>query len=220
MANLSHGYTNATTTAHGIVYKRYLGPDATRRHDQEREALTALRGYLPVPAVLGDDNGVLAIEHVPGVHAQELLDAGFGDRVLQLTGGLLRSLHALAPTLLSTSSAGEPGVVLVHGDFGPQNLLIDPETWTATALVDWEFSGRASAVEDIAWAEWIVRMHHPEQVRHLDSLFAAFGDRPPWRDRHDAMLRKCEWALEFVRRWGRSDDVWRARMAATAAFDE
>ena len=29
----------------------------------------------------------------------------------------------------------------VHGDFGPQNLLIDPDSLAVTAIVDWELAG-------------------------------------------------------------------------------
>jgi aminoglycoside phosphotransferase (APT) family kinase protein len=31
-------------------------------------------------------------------------------------------------------------------------------------VVDWEFAHLGDPVEDLAWCEWIVRMHHPEHV--------------------------------------------------------
>jgi len=34
------------------------------------------------------------------------------------------------------------------------------------------------------------------------------------------MLEKCRWALDFVRRWGKDDDLWRERIALTEAFRE
>jgi Phosphotransferase enzyme family len=49
-----------------------------------------------------------------------------------------------------------------HGDFGPNNILLDPATFTVTAVLDWERAGpRPDPVDDLAWCEWIVRIHHP-----------------------------------------------------------
>ena len=91
--------------------------------------------------------------------------------------------------------------MLVHGDFGPQNVLLDPETAVPTALVDWELTHIGHPVEDLAWAEWIVRTHHAAVVDRLPALFDGYGDRPAWADRHAAMIDKCHWALDFVGRW-------------------
>ena len=85
--------------------------------------------------------------------------------------------------------------MLLHGDFGPQNMLFDEGTLHMQALVDWEFTHAGDPVEDLAWAEWIVRTHHPHLAKALDALFAGYGHRPTWQRRQNAMLDKCRWAL-------------------------
>jgi aminoglycoside phosphotransferase (APT) family kinase protein len=40
-------------------------------------------------------------------------------------------------------------VCLVHGDFNPKNLLVDPETGTVTGLLDWEFAHAGLPVTDL-----------------------------------------------------------------------
>ncbi|WP_461012009.1 phosphotransferase [Streptomyces capparidis] len=48
----------------------------------------------------------------------------------------------------------------MHGDFGPNNVLLNPGTFEVTAVVDGEFAHLGDPVEDLAWCEWIVRTHH------------------------------------------------------------
>lgn len=43
-----------------------------------------------------------------------------------------------------------PGVVLVHGDYGPNNTLLDPAARQVTAVLDWEWAHAGDAVEDLA----------------------------------------------------------------------
>jgi aminoglycoside phosphotransferase (APT) family kinase protein len=40
-------------------------------------------------------------------------------------------------------------ICLVHSDFNPKNLLVDPETATITGLVDWEFAHAGSPYADL-----------------------------------------------------------------------
>ena len=40
--------------------------------------------------------------------------------------------------------------MIVHGDFGPQNVLIAGDN--ISALLDWEFAHAGQPVEDLAWA--------------------------------------------------------------------
>ena len=70
----------------------------------------------------------------------------------------------------------------MHGDYGPQNVLLDPAALQITAVLDWEWAHAEHPVEDIAWCEWIIRMHHPRLVSQLGVFFDAYGgDIPPWR---------------------------------------
>jgi len=75
-----------------------------------------------------------------------------------------------------------------HGDFGPNNVLFDPVTMRVTALLDWEFSGIGDAIDDIAWCDWIVRMHHPAATVALPKFFEAYGCTPAWEKRRSAWL--------------------------------
>jgi aminoglycoside phosphotransferase (APT) family kinase protein len=215
-----HGYTNRTDRIAGGVRKTYEGPDAQQRSRAEYVALTGLAGRMPVPAVIErQDDAALVIEFVEGAHGQELIDAGHSSEVLTSCGALLRRLHALDPAIVGSSqSAG----VICHGDFGPNNVLLDPAGHNVRALLDWEFSGVGGAIVDIAWCEWIVRMHHPAAVDHLPAFFDAYGARPPWPIRQQAMLDRCRWLEAFARRWDADDGVrlWQESARATADWAE
>jgi aminoglycoside phosphotransferase (APT) family kinase protein len=112
--------------------------------------------------------------------------------------------------------------VLVHGDFGPQNMLFDEVTAEATAIVDWELAHLGDGVDDLAWAEWIVRTHHPHLVGSLPALFEGYGQEPAWVRRHASMIAKCEWALGFVQRWdprnAPAGALWHDRLEATRRY--
>jgi hypothetical protein len=217
---LRHGYTNATTTDGRSVVKRYRGPDAEQRQQNEVTALAGLAGRLPVPPVLAVADGEVSMGLLPGRSGQELLEDKPG-AVLYAAGRLARRVATVELSSLALD-ATPTGTVLVHGDFGPQNLLLDEDTAEPTALLDWEFAHVGHPVEDIAWAEWIVRMHHPHLVPALPALFAGYAAESPWRVRQESMLARCRWLLGFVRRWpdpsGAGVELWQGRLAATAGF--
>jgi hypothetical protein len=58
---LPHGYTNATSLQSRQVVKRYLGPDAVMRRQDEIKALTFLAGRFPVPALLGQNESSIML---------------------------------------------------------------------------------------------------------------------------------------------------------------
>ena len=159
------------------------------------------------------------MERLPGRPGQDLVDEGHGSRVMHAAGALLRELQALPPEVVP-GLAGE-GPVLVHGDFGPQNMLFDAE-YRVTGLLDWEFAHRGQAIDDLAWAEWILRMHHDADSRALEGLYAGYGRRPPWERRHAAMLARCEELRTRCAREGQqaAATMWAARTDATAGWDE
>ena len=205
---LPHGYTNDTRSDGSVVVKRYQGPDWAVRRRREQTILERLRGRLPVPALLGGDETSLCTGFVAGVHGQELIEAGHAEQVLRACGLMLRRIHEI-----------DPEQVLVHGDYGPNNVLLDPETFAVTAVLDWEWAHAGDPVEDLAWCEWIVRMHHPDHVDALDEFFAAYGNRPPWALRHQAMLAQCQALLELCRRQtAEAANLWRQRLSITAAW--
>ncbi len=113
--------------------------------------------------------------------------------------------------------------MIQHGDFGPNNLLFDADSGSATAVLDWEFSGIGDPVTDIAWCEWIVRMHHPDVVNELPVFFDAYGSTPPWTLRKDTMIRRCRWLTDFTHRWDPHGDAvaaWRERTRTVEGWHE
>jgi tRNA A-37 threonylcarbamoyl transferase component Bud32 len=223
MRLLPHGYTNRTSTHRTAgdavrVEKTYQGPDARKRLGRERRALTELRDLLPVPEVYAAGAQALSLELLPGTHGQELIEQGHAADVLRACGLLLRRLHE--------ATAGGGARVLVHGDFGPNNVLLDSSTFAVTALLDWEFAHRGDRVEDLAWCEWIVRTHHARERAALAEFFAAYGGPvPAWDVRRAVMVARCRELREFCKRWEGGEDgpavrQWSRREAATAAWAE
>jgi tRNA A-37 threonylcarbamoyl transferase component Bud32 len=222
MRPLKHGYTNSTLGDGAVVEKTYEGPDADLRLRREHTLLTRLQDRLPVPPVRAVTTATLTLGFVAGAAGQELLEARPA-AVLASCGELLRRIHMVAPDVL-TAGRHEAGEVLVHGDFGPNNVLLNPDTLDVTAVVDWEFAHLGAPVEDLAWCEWIVRMHHPGCVHALDHFFRAYGGQVPrWADRRAAMLARCEQLRQFCDRWeanGPGVRQWQERTVMTAGWSE
>ncbi len=210
MRRLPHGYTNETVGDEAVVVKTYAGPDAAARADREYRALQIVRGRVPVPPVLDRAADALTLGFVAGSHGQDLIAAGHAAPVLAGCGDVLRAIHR--------ADVG-------HGDFGPQNILFDAVTFAVVAVLDWEFAviPLADGVADLAWCEWIVRMHHGEHAGALTALFDAYGTRPPWPHRQTAMLQRCRELLDFAHRWepgGAAERLWRDRLDVTAGWRE
>ncbi|GAB3007271.1 phosphotransferase family protein [Saccharothrix stipae] len=221
MQPLSHGYTNHTVGDGTVVHKTYAGPDARQRRARERLILGRLRGRVPVPPIHGAEDHGLRLGFVAGAHGQDLIDAGHADAVLSACGATLRRIHTLD---LNAGARAERGKVLVHGDYGPNNVLLDPATFQVTAVLDWEFAHLGEAVEDLAWCEWIIRMHHPHHVAGLERFYAGYGGpAPPWPVRKAVMLARCRELEDFTRRWAPDGDgvrQWRQRIATTSDWEE
>jgi len=218
---LPHGYTNATHRDGDRVVKRYLGPAAEERRTREVAALRGVAGILPVPMVVEVRPDSIVLGLVSGTPGQELLvqdPAG----VLEAVGRLARTLQRVPPAMVAGLAPVGAGQVLVHGDFGPQNLLLDPATLVITAVLDWEFVRIGAPLDDLAWAEWIVRTHHPDLVTVLPSLFSGYGSTPAWSERHAAMLPGCHLLLAFATRWGGPGSdaahLWEERLRATRSY--
>jgi aminoglycoside phosphotransferase (APT) family kinase protein len=221
MMPLPHGYTNETASDGDVVTKSYDGPGSAARCARETAVLRALSGRLPVPAVVGSAPGELRLRYVPGAHGQDLIDAGHGRQVLLECGRMLGRIHAI-PTD-SVLREVRPGQVLVHGDYGPNNLLFSPVTFEVRAILDWEWAHAGDPLEDLAWCEWILRMHHPDRLADLTELFRGYGRRPAWAARQQAMLDRCRELLGFCLRWqpdGPGAQSWRHRLAVTRSWAE
>jgi aminoglycoside phosphotransferase (APT) family kinase protein len=218
---VNHGYTNQTERHGNVVRKAYDGPDAAERAEAELLALTCLAGVFPVPQLIDAEPSAVTIAFIEGDHGQDLMDFGHARAVLRECGRVLRQLHALDPSLISPQAGDRE--VIQHGDFGPNNLLFDRRTASVAAVLDWEFCRVGPAVADIAWCEWIVRMHHPDAVGELAEFFDAYGTQPAWADRQAEMLRRCAWLERFSRRWdpnGQAMAIWQQRAEAVACWTE
>jgi Ser/Thr protein kinase RdoA (MazF antagonist) len=217
---LPHGYTNFTRLTNGHVEKAYDGPQRSANATRELTCLVALRDVLPVAAVIGQDLSIpcLKLSLVPGRHGQDLIAEGHGAHVMRLVGEALAQLQAVAPETVRDLEGSGP--VVVHGDFGPQNMLFDLDADRVTGVLDWESAHFGSPVEDLAWAEWIVRMHHPSEVRALDHLFAAAMRRPSWSERQAAMVRQIRDLIAYCETAGLTASAmdWRDRLRRTEAW--
>jgi aminoglycoside phosphotransferase (APT) family kinase protein len=223
---LRHSYTNRTLGDGATVVKCYQGSGALTRLQNEHAVLDALQGRVPVPPVLGFEDGCLTMRFLSGTHGQELLESGHGAGVLRACGTMLRRIHQLDAREITAALPGRArgGQVLVHGDYGPQNVLLDPATLEITGILDWEWAHAGDPMEDLAWCEWIVRMHHPGQVSLLSVFFDAYGGAiPPWPARQAFMLDRCRSLLDLCcqQEPGGSGEVqWAHRLAVTRAWQE
>ena len=203
--------------------KCYQGPGALARFQQEHAVLNVLQGRVPVLPVLGAAGGCLTMGFMSGVHGQELLETGYGDGVLHACGATLQRIHQVDPGEIAAALPSRPGdgQVLVHGDYGPQNVLLNPATLEITAVLDWEWAHAGDPIEDLAWCEWIVRMH---QVGLLGMFFDAYGGAiPPWPDRQTFMLDRCRSLPDLCHRQepgGPGETRWAHRLAVTGTWQE
>jgi aminoglycoside phosphotransferase len=201
MKRLAHSYTNDTSSDGRVVVKVYQGPDAPARGAREAAVLRAAKGRLPVPELLSVEHRQSRFSFMPGVHGQDLIADGHGRAVLSALGSVLRTIHSVDPVGVFDDDPVPPGFVLVHGDFGPNNVLLAADASTVTAVLDWEWAHVGDPIIDLAWCEWIVRMHHPELVDDVGHFFAGYGGRPSWQRRHEAMVAQCRRLVDFWQRW-------------------
>jgi aminoglycoside phosphotransferase (APT) family kinase protein len=183
--------------------------------------LSALSGRLPVPPVLNRNGTSLSLGLMPGAHGQELIESGLAEPVLRACGQMLRRIHAIDPGQAHAADHHRDSAVLVHGDYGPQNCLLGPAAHEVIAVVDWEWARAGDPVEDLAWCEWIVRMHHPEYASALNPFFDAYGHRPTWAARQQAMIAQCRALLALSERrqpTGESARLWRHRLQDTESW--
>ncbi|MFI6073633.1 phosphotransferase family protein [Actinoplanes sp. NPDC051343] len=220
MEPMRHGYSHDTRGDGVTVVKRYAGPDADLRRRTERAALSALVELLPVPRVRGATApaGDLMMGHVAGAHGQDLIDEGHAAEVLWSCGVMLRRIQGVDPAVVFPGAG--PGLVLVHGDYGPNNMLFDPRTFAVTAVLDWEWAHAGDPVDDLAWCEWIVRMHHPGATWAVGRLFEGYGRRPAWEERQRRWVARCRGLIRTVRDDRAAVELWTERLALTESWRE
>ena len=214
-----HAYTNAVTVQGDLVTKTYRGPDAVDRQQREELVIRSVADSLPVATIVDSRPGVLVLRKVPGRHGQDRVDNGDGDAVMFGLGRLLREVQAVSPVFFGElHGAG----VLVHQDFGPNNVLFADHGDSIVLLADWEWSTIGSPITDLAWAELILRMHHPRHQGCLPALFDGYGTRPPWPERQAAMARRAAALEAWVRssKGPRAASTWDRRSRHISRWQE
>jgi hypothetical protein len=193
---LPHAYTNDVRASGQLVTKTYRGPGAIGRQQREELAIRSLAGRLPVAAIVASRPGVLVLDRVLGRHGQDVIDRGDGEVVMVGLGRLLRDVQTISPSFFAEFDGSG---VLVHQDFGPNNVLLAADDESIALVADWEWSTVGSPITDLAWAEFIVRMHHPDQRACVPALFDGYGTRPAWAERQAAMARRAAAVATWVR---------------------
>ncbi len=175
---LPHGYCNGTRVVDGAVEKRHLGPKRYEVAAREAAVLRSVAGLLPVPDVVRFDAEIplLCLELVEGENGQALVKQGLAEEVLLQCGVLLKRISEVDASEMSFLKVGDS---LVHGDYGPHNLILSPDASEVRGIVDWEWARRGDPTEDLAWVEWIIRVHHHDQVGSISALFEGYGSEPP-----------------------------------------
>ncbi len=129
-----------------------------------------------------------------------------------------RELQTIEPSFYG---AYDGGGVLVHGDFGPNNVLLAEDDDTVVLLADWEWSSIGHPTMDLAWAEFIVRMHHPHHVDCLSALFDGYGQRPSWNERQTVMTDRAGALKAWLRSWNDHDaEEWDRRSRLISQWEE
>ncbi|WP_328999067.1 phosphotransferase family protein [Kribbella sp. NBC_00709] len=126
------------------VYLATAGADERRQVGQQLgELLTRLSG-MPFRSFGLFRDGDLGIEPLRGDLDQYVDSLDLGMTPEQRAG--LGSVIDHAEDLLAE---GVERFCLVHSDFNPKNLLVDPKTVRITGLIDWEFSHAGSPYADL-----------------------------------------------------------------------
>ncbi len=211
MERLPHGFTNNTTSEDDVVTKTYIGHGADDRFRTEANCLRTLADVLPVPSLLYAADRRSGLTRMSGVHGKELIEVA--ELVVPSMVAMAEMLLRIHATPVNHIELPGYGNTLIHGDYGPQNLLFSPSGKQVVAVLDWEWAHLGEPIEDLATVEWIVRTHHPNAVEHLLAFFDAYGTRPAWKIRQAAMIERC-------RRFERTDPIDRSGRGRRAFWQE
>lgn len=95
-------------------------------------------------------------------------------------------------------------IVLVHSDFNPKNVLIDPATLAITGLLDWEFAHAGSPYADLGNLTRFER--HPDFLEAVTATFVEYA--PPLAEDPLQLGRAVDlWALIEMAGADRSNGV-------------
>jgi len=137
-------------------------------------AMVALHGLDPVAVGLGD------LGKPEGFYARQL--KGWTARAQAVwPGGLPGDVAALIAALGGAVPAETGAPVLLHMDLKPDNLLVDPVTLQARAMIDWDMATRGPRAFDLAvlLSYWI----EPGDPDDVKPLMAVPSLTPGWPGR-------------------------------------
>lgn len=188
---------------HGVAIAGSLPPesgDGLALVETTLHAMAALHGLDPVAVGLGD------LGKPEGFYARQLkgwtarAEAVWPDGVPGDVAALISALGAQVP-----AEAGAP--VLLHMDLKPDNLLVDPVTLQARAMIDWDMATRGPRAFDLAvlLSYWI-EPGDPDDVKPLQavpSLTRAWPGRRAVAARYQAIsghdVGDLAWPLALAR---------------------
>jgi aminoglycoside phosphotransferase (APT) family kinase protein len=134
----------------GVNLETYLetAPDEQRRRvgEQFGELLARLSGmpFLTSGDFIGRD---LAIEPFDQGDLRQWFNRHAED--IGFSRSQVDSLYNVLDAAEDLAADGVGRVCLVHSDFNPKNLLVDPDTAEITGLLDWEFAHAGSPYSDL-----------------------------------------------------------------------
>jgi hypothetical protein len=167
-------------------------------YDREHAVLRELT-ELPLPRLLtGSRPGALRMSYIDGMGATEAVDACRASALLHAMGQFLFQLHAIDLRRVAGFLRGE-GEVIVHGDYGPYNALLDRESDSLAGVPDWESAFVGSRVLDLAWCEWQFRNRFPGHAYAIAALFEGYGETPSPAVRESAVKARLEQLRAGVR---------------------
>ncbi|TCN43257.1 aminoglycoside phosphotransferase (APT) family kinase protein [Kribbella orskensis] len=134
----------------GVNLQTYLDTAGDKERqkvgEQLGELLVRLSGmpFLTFGEFVGRD---LVIESFGAGGLTQWLDRYVED--LGLTRDQVESLYSVLDRAEDLADTGVDRICLVHSDFNPKNLLVDPDSADITGLVDWEFAHAGSPYTDL-----------------------------------------------------------------------
>jgi aminoglycoside phosphotransferase (APT) family kinase protein len=134
----------------GVNLQTYLDSAGDKERqkvgEQLGEVLVRLSGmpFLTFGEFVGRD---LEIGPLGASSLEQWLDGHLED--LGLGREQVESLYGVIDRVEDLNETGVYRFCLVHSDFNPKNLLVDPETAELTGLIDWEFAHSGSPYADL-----------------------------------------------------------------------
>lgn len=148
-----------------------LDPDGLRKLGRNLGELLARLAGMPMLRAGAFVDSDLRIEPFDAEGADLTLWVRKYAERLDLAPGELAGLEEVAEGAQADLD-GVRRVSLVHSDFNPKNLLVDPETLEVTGLVDWEFAHAGSPYADLGN---LLRFERAQPLS--DAVVAAYAER-------------------------------------------